>query len=359
MNIFWARFGVFSFLWVLLITLQSVEAPLSIVTFAVTVGIFFLLSIKKAQLFLYALITFITFIHGYALVNEATITVLLLLYITIEASFRLRKKQLTLYVVLNLLLSIVMTYLKSDQVFEMILIGVFLYFLVMAINRMDNERVEQKEIHDQLLDEYRRLKRMNMAAEQDARLKERTKIARDIHDSVGHRLTALIMKLETLSIQNKNTNYDELKYMAKESLEETRQAVKALQIEETEGLATVVHLIRKLEAESHMLVQFTMKQGILSVPLTNEKSVVLYRVIQEALTNAMRHGQSREIHITLGKSATDDISFQITNTVFHTKSFKYGFGLTNMKKRVEEIHGILEVYQTETRFVVVGTIPSE
>ena len=49
--------------------------------------------------------------------------------------------------------------------------------------------------------------------------------------------------------------------MAKESLEETRHAVKALQAEENEGIATIVHLIRKLEAESHVLVQFTLKQG--------------------------------------------------------------------------------------------------
>ena len=69
--------------------------------------------------------------------------------------------------------------------------------------------------------------------------------------------------------------------MAKDSLEEIRRSVKAMQTEENEGIATVVHRIRKLESESHMFVQFTMKQGILSVPLTNEKSVVLYRVIQD------------------------------------------------------------------------------
>ena len=39
---------------------------------------------------------------------------------------------------------------------------------------------------------------MNLNAESDARMQERTAIARDIHDSVGHRLTALIMKLEML-----------------------------------------------------------------------------------------------------------------------------------------------------------------
>lgn len=359
MNIFGVRFSMFSMLWILLIVFQSEQISLSIITFAVAVGIYFLLSIQKARLLLYTLISSIIFIHGYFLITDVSITILLLLYITIDAAFLISEKLLRIYLILNLVITLTITSVESDQMFEMMLMSVFFYFLVAAINRMSNERKEQREIYNQLLGEYRNLKRMNIAAERDARLEERTKIARDIHDSVGHRLTALIMKLEILAIQNKHTDYEALKQMAKESLEETRHAVKALHTEENEGLATVVHLIRKLEAESHILVQFTMKQGILSVPLSNEKSVVLYRVIQEALTNAMRHAASREVQITLGKSATGDISFEITNPVFNAKVFTYGFGLTNMKKRVEEIGGTLSVYQTETHFVVAGIIPSE
>lgn len=358
MNIFWVRFSMFSMLWLLLIVFQSEQIPLSIIMFAVAVGIYFLLSIQKAQILLYILISSIVFIQGYFLVTDVSISTLLLLYITMDAAFLLNEKLLRLYLIFNLILTSTLNFIKSDQMFEMILTSVFFYFLVVAINRMSNERNEQRDIYDQLLDEYRNLKRMNMAAERDARLEERTKVARDIHDSVGHRLTALIMKIEMLAIQNKHTDYDALRDMAKESLEETRQAVKALQTEENEGLATVVHLIRKLEAESHILVQFTMKQGILSVPLSNEKSVALYRVIQEALTNAMRHAASREIHITLGKSATGDISFEITNPVFNAGVFAFGFGLTSMKNRLEEIKGTLHVYRTETHFVVTGTIPA-
>lgn len=200
---------------------------------------------------------------------------------------------------------------------------------------------------------------MNLLAEETARVEERNRIARDIHDSVGHRLTALIMKLETLAIQTKNEDYRELKKMAEDSLGETRQAVKTLQAEESEGIATVVHLIRKLEAESQIVVQFTIKQGVLTVPLSNDHSVVLYRVLQEALTNAMRHGYSREIHVVLGKSAIGDVTFEISNTVYEVKPFTFGFGLTNMKKRLEEIGGRLDVYQKENQFYVSGIIPSE
>ena len=190
---------------------------------------------------------------------------------------------------------------KPNQWLPWLIISFIVTFLSLKLNIMGNERAEQKEIYGELLAEYRKLKRMNAERERDARIQERTMIARDIHDSVGHRLTALLMKLEILSMQHKDSDYNDLKVMAKESLEEIRRSVKTLQSEENEGIATVVQLIRKLEAESHISVQFTMKQGILSEPLKNEKSVVLYRVIQEGLTNAMRHAGSREVQVTLRK----------------------------------------------------------
>lgn len=359
MRVFWVRFSTFCVLWVLTILGYSEHISLSIISFAVALGIYFLLSLRKAPLLLNGLLSGLIFIHGYYLINHSLITILLFLYITMDSAYRLKARDFKIYFIANLLLSLLMIAIDRDQMIVMMFMNLFFYFIVFSINRMSNERREQKTIYEELLSEYRKLVRVNLNAESDARMKERTAIARDIHDSVGHRLTALIMKLEILSIQNTHSDYDELKSMAKDSLEEIRKAVKTMQTEENEGIATVVHLIRKLESESHIFVQFTMKQGILSVPLTNEKSVVLYRVIQEALTNAMRHAGSREVQVTIGKSAIGAISFEIKNAIYNPKPFTYGFGLKNMNERVKEIEGTLEVHQTEKQFVVRGTIPNE
>ncbi|MGY0693791.1 sensor histidine kinase [Virgibacillus sp. FSP13] len=359
MKNFWLRFLIFCLLWVLMIYQESEKIPISIFVFTVAVGIYFFLSIKKGQFVLYLSLSSVIILHDFLIVNENTYSFLLLLFLAIISAFGLSEKQLIIYLVINLGLSLIMSTVHMDEFVEMVGVSIFFYFLVWSLNRMVQIRNEQKGTYGQLLGEYRQLKRMNLVAENDARLEERTKIARDIHDSVGHRLTALIMKLQMLAIQNGDTNYHELKQMAQDSLAETRQAVKALQTEENEGIATVVHLIRKLEAESHILVQFTTKQGVLSVALTNEKSVALYRAIQEALTNAMRHAQSREVHIILGRSADGAISFEVKNPIFAAQPFTFGFGLTNMKKRVENVGGNLEVYQTENQFVVSGRVPSK
>jgi signal transduction histidine kinase len=355
---FWLRFLLFIALWSYTVEQYSINKGLSILFLAVAVAIFFFLSLQRVPIALYVSLSMVIMVHGVFLVDDSFLTIILLLYVSIIASMRLRESKLKFYVLLNMVFSVIMSLLQQDNIIEITMMAVLFYFLLVAISYYQTTVKEQKYLYEELLGEYRKLKRLNLSAEQDARVEERNRIARDIHDSVGHRLTALIMQLEMLAIQTQNEGYRDLKRMAEESLEETRQAVKALQNEESEGIATVVHLIRKLEAESHLIVQFTIKQGVLSIPLSNEKSVVLYRVIQEALTNAMRHGNSKEVQVTLGRSAIGDVTFEVTNALHMTKSFEYGFGLTNMNRRLEEINGRLEVYQTEDKFLVTGIIPA-
>lgn len=359
MKYFWVRFIVFVLLWAYLIVQYSTNSWVSILCLAGAMTIFFFLSLKKVPIYVYILLSLIIFLHGLLITEGNLVTIILLVHISTMASFRLRENKLKLYILMNLLLSILLSYLQMSHVIPIMVMVVFLYFLLLSINQYVTMLQEQRNLYEELRSEYRKLKRMNLLAEEAARVEERNRIARDIHDSVGHRLTALIMKLETLAIQTKNEDYRELKKMAEDSLGETRQAVKTLQAEESEGIATVVHLIRKLEAESQIVVQFTIKQGVLTVPLSNDNSVVLYRVLQEALTNAMRHGHSREIHVVLGKSAIGDVTFEISNALYEVKPFTFGFGLTNMKKRLEEIGGRLDVYQKENQFFVSGIIPSE
>lgn len=359
MKVFFIRLLSLSFLWAYCVYTESNQHSISILFFAIALGLYFILSLKQYLLFIYIALSLITFAHGYLFTDIPNTSIILLLFLMMDSTFRLKEKEQLIYMGLNLALIFSFMFKTQEFFIEIIFVTAMLVSLLSILNQITLDRKEQKELYDQLLGEYRKLKRMNRMIEDNARLEERTKIARDIHDSVGHQLTALIMKLEMLNIQNKSKDYEELKSMAKSSLEETRYAVKTLQKEESEGISTVVHLIRKLEAESHIQVHFTMKQGVLSIPLSNEKNVVLFRVIQESLTNAMRHANSREAMVILGKSAIGDLSFEIKNALFEIKPFTFGFGLKNMKERVESVEGTLQVYQTEDEFIVSGTIPRE
>lgn len=345
-----------------MITLGSNLLSISILFFATSLAVYFFLTMGKFPITLNIFLFGIGMVHFLVAAQDDVFWTMALFYFySLDGIYRILKPRSWIVLTVGLLLSLLSLTLHDHNQLPVkaILVLLALYILAARISMIVTQREEMRQLYDQLRGEYRKVKRLNLAAERDARLEERTKIARDIHDSVGHRLTALIMKLEMLSIQRKTEDYTELKRMASESLEETRQAVRALNIEENEGIATVVHLIRKLEAESHIMVQFTVKQGVLSASISNDKSVALYRVIQEALTNAMRHAQTREVRVTLGKSATGAIAFEIENSLHKATSFKEGFGISMMRKRVGELGGSLEVIQTNNKFVVSGMIPSE
>src|SRR5699024_12321647 len=97
------------------------------------------------------------------------------------------------------------------------------------------------------------------------------------------------------------------------SVEENAAAGISHESIETHGLAEIVQLIRKLEAESQLLIQFTIKEGVLSVTHSNEQGVTLYRVIQEALTNVMRHSESKAVQIEIGQEPVDGIAYKDKN----------------------------------------------
>jgi signal transduction histidine kinase len=335
---------------------------LSLLLFISSIAVvsYFLLQVVKQPIILYAIIyLLILFAEWRYDLSSNMYSLLLYLYLYVEAIFHLSVRTYRWLTVIHFLCSFMIVIgMKNGEVEWLIAFAIY-SVISMKLNENVFEREEQKEFYEQLLGEYRRLKRLNYETERSARLEERTRIARDIHDSVGHKLTALLMQLEILSLKDPREEYEELKHLVRDSLEETRLAVRALKTEEHEGISSVLQLIRKLELESHIMVHFTTRQGVLSVRLTNQRNVVLYRVIQEALTNAMRHAQSREVFIVLGKSAVGDLEFSVKNRIVEPKPFQMGFGLTNMKQRVEEEGGTLHVFQTNNEFVVQGTLPAK
>ncbi|MGB0090624.1 MAG: histidine kinase [Planifilum fulgidum] len=218
---------------------------------------------------------------------------------------------------------------------------------------------ERREMYVGLAGEYRRLKRRAYEGEQSARIEERNRIARDMHDSVGHHLTALLIQIEVLRQQSgrDENRLGMIKALAKKSLEEIRTAVRALHEKEIQGLSSVIHLIRRLETDSQIRVNFTAKQGALSVPLSADKCVAIYRGIQEGLTNAMRHSFAREVDVSLDLPGGKSIRFEVSNRIREAKPYREGFGLKALRERVEQVGGRVEIVPSRERFTVRGIIP--
>src|SRR5699024_12620449 len=92
-------------------------------------------------------------------------------------------------------------------------------YLLVHLAQKWNRTKESQQVYETLLAEYRQLKRMHTSKEEIAKAEERTRIARAIQDSVGHRLTPFMMKVEMLYLETEQEILVEVKDLAIERME--------------------------------------------------------------------------------------------------------------------------------------------
>src|SRR5699024_2130202 len=184
------------------------------------------------------------FVMVHALIlGDTYFTALLLFFVLILASSRLRKKHFYLLVGLSLVFIVSLFWQNDIYMLAWLALFTACTYLLVHLSQKRNREEEIQQLYETLLAEYRQLKRMHTSKEEIAKAEERTRIARENHYSVRHRQTAIMMNVEMLYLETGQEKLEELKDLANESLEETRAAVKTLESTETHGLAAIVQLI--------------------------------------------------------------------------------------------------------------------
>ncbi|MEK4564167.1 histidine kinase [Alkalihalobacillus sp. FSL R5-0424] len=237
-----------------------------------------------------------------------------------------------------------------------------LAMILLSIKKLSIANDEAKHEKQTHVMEYRSLSRQLREQELNTAAKERNRIARDLHDSVGHQLTALMMQLQVVELQlqpmpEQQALVKQTKDLARNSLQEMRESVQALQQDSAKGLDAVIQLIRKLEAESHVRIQLVTKPGAMSVKLTDAQSVAVYRFIQEGLTNAMRHAYSREVDVTLEVVGEHSYALTMSNRVHNESRVEEGFGLRNLRTRFTALNGRFESGIRRDQFIIEAIFP--
>ena len=279
-----------------------------------------------------------------------------------EACYYLNFRQVSVVVMVGMAGIIALLLSAELSIFTTGFIVIYFVFLLTASFKYKQTKYQNDDLrarYDALLSEYRSVKRRLSSDEELARQEERVLIGHEIHDSVGHKLTALLMQLEVFRLQaaeDDKSQIESLKELANQSLEETRNAVKMLKSKDVGGLAGVLRLIRKLETESFIRIHFSVKHGAFAAPLTGEQSFVIYRSVQEALTNIMKHSNAREAEVMFEAPGGSIFRFEINNPVKNDNRFQEGFGLASMRERIEKTGGELHVQKTDGQFIVRGLL---
>lgn len=245
---------------------------------------------------------------------------------------------------------------------ELAWIGLFYLLLLLSLLYYQSIHIRQTVLiqkHGALLEEYRKMKRQLVTEEEQARQGERMLIGHEIHDSVGHKLTALLMQFEAFRLtaaEKDKQKIAELKKLAEQSLEETRKAVKSFKQKDVGGLQGVIRLIRQLEMESFMKIHFSVKHGAFAASLSGEQSFAVYRAVQEALTNIMKHSSTREVQVMFESPGGSIFRFEVANEATPNPYFQEGYGLKAMRDRLEKVDGSMDVIHDGSQFVVRGSI---
>lgn len=202
---------------------------------------------------------------------------------------------------------------------------------------------------------HTRLQEYSTQAEELSVIRERNRIARDIHDTLGHALTLLSVQLETatqLEARGDPGLHEELlqaRQVTKACLTDVRHSVEALRPDDASA-DSLQEQLRKLVAEFETTcrqTRITLDLEEATHPLNPEVRLTLYRCTQEALTNIRKHAHATKVLLRL--STSDEQEGQVELTVLDNgqgglpeyEQRASGYGLRGMRERVALLDGRL------------------
>lgn len=195
------------------------------------------------------------------------------------------------------------------------------------------------------------LKEHASTIEELAIVKERNRVAREVHDTLGHTLTLLIMLIKVSRIKfedDPGESKDKLSQaveIAQEGLEELRRSIMGL-MPENAGNNNIIHSLESLiegAQKSGLEVDFSVNgeehyYKNMSIRSSFPFNDCIYKTCQEAITNSLRHGNATKIGIILRFTAEKLMIFIIDNGK-GCQNIRKGFGLKGMEGRVQSLNG--------------------
>jgi signal transduction histidine kinase len=206
------------------------------------------------------------------------------------------------------------------------------------------------------------------ASEQRARDDERLQLAHEVHDVVGHGLAAIQMQADiALHLGRPDdaaTALEAISKAANEALTELRTTLAQIRpgaapgaVPErapTAGLANLEVLAQRVRSAG---VAVDLRVSGPRVPLPDAVDLAAYRVLQESLTNVVKHGAGAAVQVEVAYEA-DAVRLRVRNPRVPDGDFVAGFGITGMRRRVESLGGQLDAEPGDESFEVRAVLPA-
>ena len=243
--------------------------------------------------------------------------------------------------------SIVM--LATSMVF--VLVFAIITFIYLFQRKLIKRRIDYQQIESLL----KKQELKTAYATMDGQETERKRIAEDLHDNMGSMLASLRMYTDLL--KEKATDADlqrlagKVAELTEQTATETRRISHELSVSSLkliglkapiEQLCQAIQEARQIEVEHSVLVQAN---------LPGDLSINLYRIVQELLTNTLKHARASHVRLELTQVANDYLSliYEDNGQGFDPASVKAGMGLQNLRARVDRFRGTISIDSSPAR----------
>lgn len=178
-------------------------------------------------------------------------------------------------------------------------------------------------------------------------VEERNRIAAEMHDTVGHTLTAAVLTLEAaeglVSEPQAAQKLHQGKEQVRRGLSELRASVKVVWVgKETNFVEILEQLLQEIRSDTGIELHLVMESKFALAPL---QAGILLSAVKECTTNAIRHGQATHVDILIGEDK-GQLRLAFTDNGIGTDHIKPGSGLSIMGERMKSVGGTLEIVST-------------
>ncbi|KUP04343.1 hypothetical protein Q73_15840 [Bacillus coahuilensis m2-6] len=285
----------------------------------------------------------------------------LLMMSALVIGFIARKHTLIFSPIVLIMLTACVVYL--DGAFVDILNNLFVLVMLFTFGYMFNQLLSTQSAMKKLLEENEKqttiIHTQNKALEQyvskveELTLEsERSRIAGELHDTIGHIFTSVIVGMDAViylidsSPETAKSRLEKLRSAAKTSLQEVRSQIHNMAREEEH-----VSLSTKLKNLTTEFSEYTNTDVSIQTtgqeyPITRSISIILIRCLQEALTNAKRHGEANKIIVVLHFNPSE-VRLSVHDNGKGQEDLQFGFGLQTMNDRLSLVNGVLTVKSDE------------
>ena len=238
----------------------------------------------------------------------------------------------------------------------------FILFLMIYIANevQENERMTQELIMVHQVNHE--LENYAAVSEKIAEDKERKRLAREIHDTLGHALTGIVAGVDACIAMidiNPEATKKQLMVISKvvrQGIVDVRNSLNKLRpgaLEQHGFKGAIENMIEEFTSVSDLTISLDYRLD--KVDFENTKEDILFSVIQESVTNAVRHGDATHIDISL-YIEDNSLYLKIQDNGQGCEEIHYGFGLKQMKERLGMINGKV-AYDGHHGFLTIVTIP--